>query len=140
MTDRLGRPGRILIVDDEPNVRFVFRATLESTGYRVDEAEVGAETLERIRNITFDLVLLDLQMPDLNGPEVLRRIRDEGHAVPVVIVTAHGDTADALSAMHLGAADLLHKPLIPDVLRRVASEVIESHGRPVSETSGSSIN
>ena len=110
----MGNTGRILIVDDEPNVRLVFRTTLESAGYTVFEAADGETALGFSNASPFDLVLLDLKMPGIGGMEMLRRLRDAGHDVPVVIVTAHGSIPDAVQAMKLGAIDFLSKPLTPD--------------------------
>jgi DNA-binding response OmpR family regulator len=120
-----GRLSQILIVDDEPNVRLVFRTALESRGYALAEAEDGATALERLAAAPADLVLLDLQMPGIGGMEVLRRLRDAGNDAPVVIVTAHGSIPDAVAAMKLGAIDFLTKPLNPEQLRRVVAEVIK---------------
>jgi DNA-binding response OmpR family regulator len=117
----------ILIVDDYPNVRLVFRTALESGGYRVAEAEDGEAALEWLARSTPDVILLDLQMPRLGGMEVLRRLRKAGHDVPVVIVTAHGSIPDAVVAMKLGAIDFLTKPLYPEALRQVVGEVIRRH-------------
>jgi DNA-binding response OmpR family regulator len=129
---RTEHPFKILIVDDEPNVRLVFRTTLESTGYQVAEAEDGFEALKALETTPADVVLLDLQMPRLDGMEFLRRLRDAGNDVPVVIVTAHGSIPDAVEAMRLGAIDFLTKPLNPERLRRVVGEVIRRHSE--SET------
>ncbi len=121
---------RVLIVDDEPNVRLMFRTALESA-YRVTTADDGESALKEIerggQEPRFDLILLDLQMPGMGGMEVLRRLREAGNETPVVIVTAHGSIPDAVAAMKLGAIDFLTKPMTPDLLRRVVSEVIERH-------------
>jgi DNA-binding response OmpR family regulator len=114
----------VLIVDDEPNVRFVLRTALESVGYQVLEAADGAAALVRLQQSICDLVLLDLQMPKMDGMETLRRLRTDGHAVPVVILTAHGSIPDAVTAMKLGAIDFLTKPITPNKLRGVIAEVI----------------
>jgi DNA-binding response OmpR family regulator len=126
------RPKQVLIVDDEPNVRLVFRTTLESTGYQVFEAEDAATAVEELEKAPADVVLLDLQMPGIGGMELLRRLRESGNNVPVVIVTAHGSIPDAVEAMKLGAIDFLTKPLSPERLRRVVAEVIRRHSE--SET------
>lgn len=115
----------VLVVDDEPNVRLVFRTTLEAAGYRVAEAADGGAALGRLGRHRFDLVLLDLSMPGLGGMGVLQRLRDSGDDVPVVIVTAHGSIPDAVAAMRLGAVDFLAKPLTPDALRRVVGDALE---------------
>ena len=122
--------GRILIVDDEPNVRLVFRTALESAGYSVSEVEDGASALDRLEESPADLVLLDLKMPGIGGMETLRRLRDAGNDVPVVIVTAHGSIPDAVQAMKFGAIDFLSKPLRPEALRKVVGEVFRRHAHP----------
>jgi DNA-binding response OmpR family regulator len=118
---------RILIVDDEPNVRLVFRTALESNGYRPETAEDGDEALRLLEASPPDLILLDLNMPVMGGMEVLRRLRDAGIDTPVVIVTAHGDIPNAVQAMKLGAIDFLTKPLTPEALRRTVAEVLGRH-------------
>jgi DNA-binding NtrC family response regulator len=117
----------VLIVDDEPNVRLMLRTTLESVGYKVVEAEDGVRALECLRGEPCDLILLDLQMPKMDGMELLRRLRDDGNVVPAVILTAHGSIPEAVGAMKLGAIDFLTKPITPDALRRVVAEVIARH-------------
>jgi DNA-binding response OmpR family regulator len=115
----------ILIVDDEPNVRLVFRTALESSGYRISSAEDGEKALLWLESTPIDLVLLDLQMPGMSGMDVLEAVREAGNDVPVVIVTAHGSVPNAVQAMKLGAIDFLSKPLSPETLRSVVAEVLE---------------
>ena len=115
----------ILIVDDEPNVRLVFRTALESPECTVAAAEDGETALRWLDNRFADLVLLDLQMPGMDGMEVLRQLRDRGDSVPVVIVTAHGSVPNAVAAMKLGAIDFIAKPLTPELLRGIVAEVLE---------------
>lgn len=130
----MNRKARILIVDDEPNVRLVFRTALESIGYQIEEAANGENALEKLGCSHYDLTLLDLQMPCLDGMATLRRIRDTGIEVPVVIVTAHGRIPDAVEAMKLGAIDFVSKPVTPDGLRNIVSEVIHRHATTRSTT------
>src|SRR6516162_5425895 len=136
-THTADRAGSVLVVDDEPNVRLVFRTALESAGFRVEVAADGPAALKLLTKAGIDVVLLDLLMPGMGGMEVLRRLREEGNDVPVVIVTAHGSIPDAVEAMKLGAIDFLSKPLNPERLRRVVGEVIRRHAesetRPRSE-------
>lgn len=122
----------ILIVDDEPNVRLVFHTTLETSGYELLEADNGESALSALLHRRFDLVLLDLQMPGMDGMAVLQRLRESGNDVPVVIVTAHGSVPNAVQAMKLGAIDFLCKPLSPDELRKVVQEVLQRHA-PVAK-------
>ncbi len=134
-TSSRNRPdsARILIVDDEPNVRLVFRTALESSGagYQLHEAADGEEALIQVRRQRPDLVLLDLQMPRLDGMATLQRLRDAGVDTPVVIVTAHGSIPDAVAALKLGAIDFLSKPLVPETLRKVVAEVVARHATPI---------
>jgi DNA-binding NtrC family response regulator len=120
---------RVLIVDDEPNVRLMLRTTLTSVGYEVIEAADGQAALDVLGKPGFacDLVLLDLLMPRIDGMELLRRLRSAGNVVPVVILTAHGSIPEAVEAMKLGAIDFLAKPTTPDKLRSVVAEVIDRH-------------
>ncbi len=129
---------RVLIVDDETNVRLVLTTALTSVGYAVSEAADGQAALDRLEGgrETFDLVLLDLLMPRMDGMELLRRMRAAGRLVPVVILTAHGSVTDAVAAMKLGAIDFLTKPITPEALRRTVAEVIERHRFP-HEAAGS---
>jgi DNA-binding response OmpR family regulator len=121
---------RILIVDDEPNVRLMLRTTLDSVGYHVDEAEDGEAALRQLAKSPADLLLLDLQMTRLNGMETLRRLRADGNLVPVLFLTAHGSVPEAVAAMKLGAIDFLTKPIKPNDLRAVVAEVLSRHDLP----------
>ena len=120
---------RILIVDDEPNVRLVLSTALQSVGYEVVEAEDGERALAQLANPNngVDLVLLDLLMPRMDGMTLLSRLRKAGSIVPVVILTAHGSIPEAVMAMKLGAIDFLTKPIRPEALRRAVADVIERH-------------
>jgi DNA-binding response OmpR family regulator len=117
----------ILIIDDEPNVRLVFRTTLETAGFATSSAGDGEEALTWLANTPFDLALLDLQMPGMGGMDVLEGLRRAGNDVPVVIVTAHGRVPDAVRAMRLGAIDFVSKPLSPEALRTVVADVLRRH-------------
>lgn len=115
---------KVLIVEDEPNVRLVFCTALESPGYDLITAEDGETGLKALTASGPDLVLLDLRLPGISGMEFLRRVRNEGNNVPVVIITAYGTVPDAVEAMKLGALDFLAKPLSPDLLRAKVTEVL----------------
>jgi len=99
----------ILVVDDEPQIRRFLRATLSSHGYRVIEAESGRGALERISMDRPDLVILDLGLPDIDGAEVLRRVR-EWSTIPVVVLSVRASERDKVDALDLGADDYLTKP------------------------------
>jgi len=115
---------RILIVDDEPNVRLNYRITLEVEGHQVVEANSGTEALKRLKLGKFDLAILDMRMPGMAGLDLLAAMRAQKIRTPVIIVTAYSDVPNAVRAIQLGASDFLQKPLRPDDLRRVADEVL----------------
>jgi DNA-binding response OmpR family regulator len=118
---------RILIVDDEPNVRLNYRVTLETEGFTVHEAECGAEALEQFAKNHFDLAILDMRMPEMDGLELLAEMRKRGFQTPTVIITAYGDIPHAVLAMKLGAIDFLQKPMTPELLRSVAENILVRH-------------
>ena len=104
---------RILIVDDEKNVRMMYRAALETEGFEVVEAESGAQAVENFAKAKFDVAVLDLRMPEMDGLELLQAMRDKNIKTPAVIITAYGDVPNAVKAMKLGAIDFLPKPVTP---------------------------
>lgn len=115
----------VLVVDDEKNVRLTLRQALEDLGLQVQTASDGTEALDRIENTDYDLMLLDLRMPGLDGLEVLRRTRRQAPDLPVVIVTAHGTVKNAVQAVRRGAVDVLLKPITLDSLRDLVDRVLQ---------------
>jgi DNA-binding response OmpR family regulator len=121
-------PSHILIIEDDAKVRLLLRRCFESEGFRVSEAGSGAEAIKRVDAATFDLVTLDLQLPDGDGFAVGREIRARS-AVPIIMVTGKGDTIDRVVGLELGADDYITKPFqlrevvarIRAVLRRTAA-------------------
>ena len=109
--------GRILIVDDEANVRTVFSDVLRKENYTIKGAKDGLEALKAIEEETFDLVLLDLRMPQMDGIEVLGNIKKRKPQIPVIIYTGYGSVITAVEAMRKGAVDYLYKPFSPDELK-----------------------
>jgi DNA-binding response OmpR family regulator len=132
MTNKLPRRGnqrigkRILVVDDEPRMVGFIRMNLELDGHQVFEASGGVEALDIIRTELPDVVLLDVMMPDLDGFETLRMLR-EFSTIPVIMLTAKGEESDKVYGLELGADDYVTKPFGPRelssrikaVLRRV---------------------
>jgi DNA-binding response OmpR family regulator len=118
---------RILIVDDEPNVRLSYRAVLEAERYVVEEASSAVTGLEKLVAGCFDLAILDMRMPEMDGLDLLAKMRERGVSTPTVMITAYGDLPHAVKAMKLGAIDFLQKPLKPDELRHLVAEVVTRH-------------
>jgi two-component system, OmpR family, KDP operon response regulator KdpE len=109
----------VLVVEDEPQMRRFLRATLPAHGYRLAEAETGAQALVEAATRAPDLVLLDLGLPDMDGVEVTRRLR-EWSSVPVVVLSARGQEGDKVQALDAGADDYLTKPFgIDELLARM---------------------
>ncbi len=112
MGDTPSHRRRILVVDDEPRMIKFIRLNLEHDGYEVYEATSGPQALEKMRDQLPDLVLLDVMMPDLDGFETLRLIR-EISTVPVIMLTAKGEEDDRVRGLELGADDYVTKPFSP---------------------------
>ena len=104
------RPGKILIVDDDPEVRMATRDFLASKGYEVAVAEGGREALRMLDASPVDVVLLDVAMPDMDGMETLKRIVASHPAMPVIMVTANADIEITSKVLQLGAPDYVPKP------------------------------
>jgi FixJ family two-component response regulator len=119
--------GRVLVVDDEPHVRLSYRVALETEGYDVVEVNSGKAALDQLVDRRFGLAILDMRMPEMDGLELLARMRENKIGVPVVIVTAYSDVPHAVKAMKLGAIDFLQKPLKPEELRTLVADVFKRH-------------
>lgn len=130
LCDKIGKKGvfpmkdRVLIVEDEKNIARVLQLELEFEGYTVDIAYTGTDGLIKYREQQWDLVLLDLMLPGLNGLDVLRRIRATEDETPVILLTAKNNTEDKVVGLDLGANDYVTKPFeIEELLARVRSAI-----------------
>ncbi|TAK01726.1 sigma-54-dependent Fis family transcriptional regulator [bacterium] len=117
--------GTILVVDDDPDIQEVLRDRLESLGYQVLLAANGREGLELLEKQSPQLLLLDIEMPDMNGLEVLREIRKRENDVTVVMITAYGTIERAVQAMKEGAYDFIPKPFEPDHIALIVQKALE---------------
>ena len=116
----------ILLVDDQDTIRFFLEKTLKQEGYEAVTARTGAEAIEKARSVVPDLVLLDLKLPDMDGLEVLRRIKEIFPEIGVVMITAFGDIETAVNAMKNGAYDFVSKPINLDQLLMVIKKGLDS--------------
>jgi DNA-binding NtrC family response regulator len=116
---------RVLIVDDERSIRLTLSQTIESMGFEMAAAMTGEEALACIAAEPFDLVLLDIRLPGLDGIEVLRQLVAEQPHLKVIIITAHGTVDNAVEALKLGAVDFVQKPFTPDEIRSLVRRVID---------------
>lgn len=111
---------RILIVEDDRTLRQALTFNLEREGYGVRSAVDGQQALDYARNEAFDLMLLDVMLPGMSGIEVLRVLRSEGVAMPVIILSAKGDEIDRVVGLKVGADDYVAKPFSrPELLARI---------------------
>jgi two-component system KDP operon response regulator KdpE len=110
---------RVLVVDDEPQIRRVLRTSLAAHGYEVFDAKTGEAALEAIREQRFDLVLLDMNMPGMGGLEACREIRASSE-VAIIMLTVRNSEQDKVSALDAGADDYITKPFgMPELLARI---------------------
>jgi DNA-binding response OmpR family regulator len=122
---------RILVVDDEPRMRRFIHMNLDLEGYQVIEASNGLEAVNRVREDLPDLVLLDVMMPEMDGFEALRLIREASNA-PVIMLTVKGDEQDKVRGLELGADDYVTKPFGPRELASRIKAVLRRSEMPAS--------
>lgn len=116
---------KILIVDDEKNIRMTVSQALADLKVKTDTAVNGEEALAKLKDLDFGLVLLDLRMPGMDGMDVLARLRKDRPDIRVVIITAYGTVDSAVDAMKLGAVDFIQKPFTPKEIRTLVLALIE---------------
>ncbi len=127
---------RILLVEDEPGLRLTLQDRLEAEGYKVETASEGDEGFSKASGGGFDLIILDVMLPNRSGIDVCRDLRQAGHHTPILMVTARSQTVDKVLGLKIGADDYLTKPFemlellarIEALLRRSASRRTPSAG------------
>jgi two-component system KDP operon response regulator KdpE len=124
--------GRVLVVDDEPQIRRIMRTTLTGAGYEVDDAKTGEEALEKCREFRPDLVLLDINMPGMGGMAACRAIRADAN-VAIIMLTVRNAEADKVKALDAGADDYISKPFsTPELLARMRAALRRVPATPQS--------
>ncbi|ALM29659.1 MULTISPECIES: response regulator transcription factor [Bacillus] len=120
--------GKILVVEDEKKIARVLSLELEYEGYEVTVQDTGMKGLQALEEESFDLVLLDVMLPELSGLEVLRRVRKTNTATPIILITARGSVPDKVSGLDLGANDYITKPFdIEELLARIRAQLRFNH-------------
>jgi DNA-binding response OmpR family regulator len=111
---------RILVVEDEPSMRIGLKDNLEFEGYEVEFADDGESGYKKIMTQKFDLILLDVMLPKMNGFDVCRKVRAEGVKIPIILLTAKGEEIDKVLGLELGADDYVTKPFgLRELLARI---------------------
>jgi two-component system KDP operon response regulator KdpE len=125
-------PFKVLVVDDEPAIRRFLRTSLTAQGYQIMDAENGAGALDLLRTKPVDVLVLDLGLPDIDGVDVLQRIRASGSSVPVIVLSSRTDEAGKVQALDDGADDYVTKPFgIDELLARIRAALrhrLQEHG------------
>jgi len=126
----MNRDKKILIVDDEADIALILKLQLEDSGYKTVRARDGIDALEKLSREIFDLVLLDVKMPRMDGMQVLERVRAEGRREAVVMMTAHGNEEIAVEAIKKGAIDYVAKPFsTEDIVKKVEQAILLNRTR-----------
>ena len=122
---------RLLLVEDDPALGEGIRVALKPEGYTVDWLQDGRSALHALTHETFDLAVLDLGLPDMDGLEVLRRLRERQQSVPVLVLTARDATSDRIQWLDAGADDYMVKPFeVGELTARLRALLRRSFGRP----------
>jgi len=115
-----GAPLKVLVVDDEPAIRRFLRTSLSAQGYNVVEAENGTAALDNLHRGAVDILVLDLGLPDIDGLDIIERLRGQGSAITIVVLSSRADEAGKVKALDLGADDYVTKPFgIDELLARI---------------------
>jgi DNA-binding NtrC family response regulator len=125
---------RVLVVDDEESVRFFLLKGLRKEGFETEVVSSGREAIDRLARASFDVVLTDIVMPDVNGLDVLKAVHEMDKDAVVILMTAHGSVENAIDALRLGAFDYLTKPfelkeLLVRIERGLARRTVERENR-----------
>ena len=120
---------RILVVDDDRAFRVSTAALLRADGHVAEAVGDGQAAVEALRQTTFDLVILDLRMPGVDGLGVVEALRVWGHDVPILMISGFGTVDSAVSALHLGADDFLVKPVEPETLSERVQSLLDRRPR-----------
>ncbi len=128
---------RILVVDDEPRIVGFLRRSLEGQGFEVDGSFSGSDAIDRLRQSHYDLLLLDLMMPDVDGAQVLRAAAALERPPQIIMVSARSDVTAKVASLNLGAADYLTKPFaLPELVARIRARLREGGPQTVVRRGG----
>jgi two-component system, OmpR family, KDP operon response regulator KdpE len=138
-------PIHVLVVDDEPAIRRFLRTSLAAQGFLIAEAETGQAALDAFRRGPVDLLVLDLGLPDLDGFEVIRKVRAAGSVVPIIVLSSRADETGKVKALDLGADDYVTKPFgVDELLARLRTalrhRLMQQGERPIFHSGDLSVD
>ncbi|MTV17657.1 MULTISPECIES: response regulator FixJ [Bradyrhizobium] len=116
----------ILVIDDDPAMRDSLAFLLDVNGFAVTTYETATDFLDQLKSSTVDCIVSDIRMPGMSGLELVRKLKDDAVACPVILMTGHGDVALAVEAMKAGAVDFIEKPFEDEALLRAISEALQT--------------
>lgn len=122
------KKGKILVLDDDPVVTLSCKRILGAEGYNIITSDNGKDTLKKVANEEFDLLITDIRLPDINGITVLRESKILQPKLDVVIITGYPNLEDAKESVNLGALEFIEKPFTPDFMINVAKKVFDKRG------------
>jgi two-component system KDP operon response regulator KdpE len=135
-----GRKGKLLIVDDEPAIRWALRKTLQSMDFEIVEAETGEQAVALVRTVCFDAVLLDIGMPGMNGIEACRKLRQLMPLLGIVMLTVKNTEEDKIQALDAGADDYITKPFhLGELAARLRAAVRRAHASQADDAAAITI-
>jgi DNA-binding response OmpR family regulator len=127
-----GAPLTVLIIEDDPSIALGLRINLETEGYRVLSADDGEKGLATARSMSPNLIILDVMLPGINGFELLRTLREEGHVMPIIVLSARTGEMDKVTGLELGAEDYVAKPFsLAELLARVRAALRRARPMPI---------
>ena len=125
---------KILVMEDDENVAKGLELVLSEEGYQVNLAGTGALAMQAFQEKKFDLLVADLRLPDINGMDIIRKIKQQKPKTEVIVITGYGTTATAVEAMKIGVHDFLPKPFTEDQIKRAITEALQSQEKKTEQT------
>ena len=116
----------ILVIDDDPAIHRVFSRILQKAGYNVETAETGKEALEKIKVNAYDVALIDVKLPDINGLELLPILKKAAPSMIKIVITGYSLSEERMDALNLGADEFLKKPIKPEYLIKIIKEKLDA--------------
>lgn len=125
LEDKLDKKPSVLCIDDNEDVRKYISIILENEGYSVFQADDGIKGIEAYKSLNPDIVITDLKMPNMDGYEILKRIKEDSQNTPVIVITGNGNKEDAIKAMNNKASAFIEKPFSTEILYPIVNEAYE---------------